>query len=458
MNLRPSLQFARHAAAAVFVASFALAGGAPRVGAASPDFGTPSAVSTYGKGVVFTQPYSGPAFASAEITLTISGTIPVLIVDLPAQSSSSLQYTLDATEGQLLPNMTIDATFDVTLSSGTVEQGPSVEAIYSDTSVSWQTVTAGPVTIHYYAGGSSFAQQLGSIAQQGLTKSASLLGVTEKLPVDVFVYGDQQSFLTAMGPATTDAVGGQAEPDFRTCYAQINAGDLTWAQDVIPHELTHVVFADAIANPYHRPLNWLNEGMAVYLSIGYGNSDRSLVARAASSGTLMPLAAITGAFPRITDRFNLAYAEAVSAVDFLVRKYGQADIGKLLSAYRTGATDDEAFKAAIGIDTVAFDKAWLAASGVNSYQSFGPQSAPSGPLPPGWGPAAGGGAVPTPSGTGLAGAATPGSGGSSQPTGAIAKRNPTLEALGIAGVLSTIALVLLIAGFIIHRKSEGGAP
>ena len=456
MNLRPSPQFARHVAAAVFVASFALAGGAQRVGAASPDFGTPSAVSTYGTGVTFTQPYSGPAFASAEITLTISGTIPVLIVDLPAQSSSSLQYTLDATEGQLLPNMTIDATFDVTLGSGTVEQGPSVHATYADTSVNWQTVTAGPVTIHYYSGGSSFAQQLGSIAQQGLTKSASLLGVTEKQPIDFFVYGDQQSFLTAMGPATTDAVGGQAEPDFRTCYAQIDAGDLTWAQDVIPHELTHVVFADAIANPYHRPLNWLNEGMAVYLSIGYGSSDRSLVARAASGGTLMPLAALTGAFPRITDRFNLAYAEAVSAVDFLVRKYGQADIGKLLSAYRTGATDDEAFKSAIGIDTVAFDTAWLAANGVNSYQSFGPQPAPSGPLPPGWGPAAGG-AVPTPSGTGLAGAATPGPGGPSQPTAAAAKRNPTLEALGIAGVLSTIALVLLIAGFIIHRKSERGA-
>jgi hypothetical protein len=127
-----------------------------------------------------------------------------------------------------------------------------------------------------------------------------------------------------------------------------------------------------------------------------------------------------------------------------------------LSAYRTGSTDDEAFQTAIGIDTVAFDKAWLAANGVNSLQSFGPQPAPTGPLPSGWGASAGGG--PTPTGSGVAAEATPGGNGSSQPAILTAKRNPTLEALGVAGVLSSIALVLLVAGFILHRKSEGGAP
>jgi hypothetical protein len=457
MSPRPSSEFARRVVAAVFVAAIALAAGAHQVGAASPDFGTPRAVSTFGQGIDFTQPYSGPAFTSAEIAVTLPGAIAPMITQLEGQSSSSLKYTLDASQGQLLPNMKIGATFDVTLANGTVEAGPAVNVTYADTRVKWQTVTAGVVTIHYYSGSSSFAQQLGAVAQQGLAKSTSLLGVNETEPLDFFVYGDQQSFLYAMGPATSGDVGGEAKPEFRTCFAQINAGDLTYARSVIPHELTHVVFADAVHNPYHDPLNWFNEGMAVYLSDGYTSDSRQRVAQAASKGTLMPLAALTGAFPRITDRFYLAYAEAVSAVDFLVRKYGQADVAKLLSTYRTGATDDEAFQAAIGIDTVAFDKTWLAANGVNSYQTFGPQPAPTGPLPPGWGSSAGG-AVPTPTASEAASAATPGASGSSQPTGAKATRNPTLEALGIAGVLSTIALVLLVAGFIIHRKSQGGAP
>ena len=217
------------------------------------------------------------------------------------------------------------------------------------------------------------------------------------------------------------------------------------------------MFADVIHNPYHEPLNWFNEGMAVYLSDGYASDNKQRVAQAAGNGALMPLAALTGAFPRITDRFYLAYAEAVSAVDFLVRTYGQAAIVKLLRAYKTGVTDDEAFKAGIGVDTVGFDKAWLAANGVKAYQSFGPQAAPSGPLPPGWGSSPGG-SGPTPTGSGIAGAATPAPGASNQPASTPgAKRNPTLEAFGIAGVLSSIALVLLVSGFILHRKSQGEA-
>jgi len=41
-----------------------------------------------------------------------------------------------------------------------------------------------------------------------------------------------------------------------------------------------------------------------------------------------------------------------------VRTYGQADLDKLVKAYGTGASDDDAFKTAIGISTDAFDKAW----------------------------------------------------------------------------------------------------
>ncbi len=456
MNGRAWSGFARRAGAAIAIASFAVAAGAHPVTAASPDFGTPSATATFGSGIDFSQPYNGPAFKTAEISLTLPGAIAPLIVELPS-ASTPLTYTLDATEGQLLPNMKVSAVFDVTLADGTVETSPPVSVTYADTSHHWQTVAAGIVTIHFYSGSSSFTQQLASIAQQGLARSASFLGGTETTPIDFFVYGDQQSFLKAMGPATGDSVGGQAEPTFRTCYAQINAGDLTYARSVIPHELTHVVFADVIHNPYHEPLNWLNEGMAVYLSDGYTSDNRQRVAQAAGDGTLMPLAALTGAFPRITDRFYLAYAEAVSAVDFLVRTYGQAAVVKLVKAYKTGVTDDEAFKTAIGVDTVGFDKAWLAANGVKAYQPFGPQPAPSGPLPPGWGSSSGG-TGPTPTASGIAGAATPGPGGSTQPSTLGAKRNPTLEAYGIAGVLSTIALVLLVAGFVIRRRSQGGAP
>ena len=125
---------ARRVAGATLVAAIALAAGAHPVRAASPDFGTPRAVSTFTKGIDFSQPYSGPAFTSAEISLVLPGSIAPFIVQLESQSSSSLVYTLDASKGQLLPNMKIVATFAVSLSNGTVETGPPVTETYTDTS------------------------------------------------------------------------------------------------------------------------------------------------------------------------------------------------------------------------------------------------------------------------------------------------------------------------------------
>ena len=444
-------------AGAALVASLAILACAHPVAAASPDFGTPTATSKFGTGVEFTQPYSGPTFKSAQIAITFPGSLGPEITDLPGQTGTSLKFSLGSSQGDLLPNTKMAAHFDVTLSDGTVEVGPTIGVTYADDRFQWQTITAGEVTVHFYSGNNSFGQQLGAIAKQGLTKAASFMNVDETQPIDFFVYGDQQSFLQAMGQSTTGDVGGEAFPEMRTDFALITSGDVSYAQSVIPHELTHIVFADAIENPYHEPLHWLNEGLAVYLSDGYASDNRQRVAQAASNGTLMPLAALTGAFPRTTDRFYLAYAEAVSAVDFLVRKYGQAKVVKLLGAYRTGATDDEAFQDALGMDTATFDKAWLASNGVSSYQSFGPQPAPSGPIPPGWN-SSGGATVPTPTGSGSASAASPAASASSQPADLTAKRNATLEAFGIAVVLSTIALVLLVAGVIIYRKSEGRAP
>ena len=45
--------------------------------------------------------------------------------------------------------------------------------------------------------------------------------------------------------------------------------DQSWVKEVVPHELTHLVFNTAVDNPYHGPPRWLNEGLAVYLSRGY---------------------------------------------------------------------------------------------------------------------------------------------------------------------------------------------
>ena len=200
------------------------------------------------------------------------------------------------------------------------------------------------------------------IGESAIEQTAALLGVTETEPVDFFIYADEDSFCDALGPGTRENVGGQADAEIRTLFALIPPAQIddAWVEAVIPHELTHLVFDTAADNPYHFPPRWLNEGLAVYESEGYGPSDRIDVAAAASDGTLIPLAGLIGQFPTSGDRFRLAYAESVSAVDFLIRTYGKDALVRLIHSYADGRTDDEAFQAAIGLSMAGFSDAWLA--------------------------------------------------------------------------------------------------
>jgi len=423
------------------------------VSAVSVGFGSPTATSAFGKGVVFTQPVSGASFTEADIVLTLPGDIGPSVAKIK-NPGASLTYTFDTSTGQIQPNTKISAHFQVVFADGTTQQGPEVKITYSDDRFGWQTKTGTYVTLHWYQGDDAFAQQALTMGENGISKSAKFLGVTETKPIDFFVYADQQPFYDALGPGTRENVGGEANTVTRTLFALIAPTDLGYASTVVPHELTHVVFDDGTTNPYHAPPRWLNEGIAVYLSEGYGSSDKSLVSQAAKSKTLAPLQGLIGQFPTTADEFYLAYAESVSAVDYMIRKYGQTTFQKLVKTYSTGASDDEAFTAAFGVDTAAVNKGWLADNGITSTPSFGPQAAPAGPVPPGWttsGGSQGGPSASQPAAGSSAGTSGPGSGGGSG-------HGSGEAGLLIAAVLALGGIVLLGVAGLTHARGRDAQP
>jgi hypothetical protein len=407
----------RVAFVAAVVAWAAIGSSAAAVLGASTPFGTPTATSMFGKGIDFTQPYSGGGtIREVDIVITYPGGYGPSVIQLENPGATSFDYLLDTSSGDIQPNTQLVAHFEVVLADGTVATGPDIRVTYADDRFQWQTMVGGIIRLHWYEGDDTFAQQALQMGEDGIAKASAFLGFNETAPIDFFVYADQTAFYDALGPGTRDNVGGEANPDTRTLFALIAPGDLSYASTVVPHELTHVVFGDITQNPYHDPPRWLNEGIAVYVSQGFDSSDKQLVAQAVSDGTLMPLAALSGEFPTSQQGFYLAYAESVSAVDYFVRTYGQADLDKLVKAYGTGASDDQAFKTSIGISTDAFDKAWQKENGGTALASFGPQPERPGPVPSGWtgSGAAGSTSAPTqvPAATGAPGAtASPNGGG-----------------------------------------------
>jgi len=439
---------------AVFVSSLlgllALAG---PVSADSVSFGAPTATSIFGKGIVFTQPVSGASFTEADLVITLPGDIGPSVIKIK-NLGAPLKYTIDTSTGQIQPNTKVSARYQVVFADGTTQQSPEVKVTYVDDRFNWQTEVGTYVTLHWYEGDAAFAQQALTMGENGISKSAKFLGVTETAPIDFFVYADQKSFYDALGPGTRENVGGEANTVTRTLFALIAPADLGYARTVVPHELTHVVFDDGTTNPYHSPPRWLNEGLAVYLSEGFGSSDKSLVSQAAKSKTLMPLQALTGQFPTTADRFFLAYAESVSAVDYLIRKYGRAPFQKLVKSYRTGTSDDEAFMAAFGLDTAAINKGWLADNGITSSQTFGPQTAPGGPVPPGWttsGGSQGGPGATQPTAGSTAGTSGQGSGGQSG-------KGSGEAGLVVAAVLALGGVMLLGVAVMMHARGRNAQP
>lgn len=375
--------------------------------AAEITFEEPSARATLGEPIVF----------ETEFTSTTEPLSVELLTHLPQESSTFAQladvqadgerYTARVTvEGHTVPNTTFGYRFRVTFPDETVE-GPRAQATVTDDRFDWRTLEGDLVRLHWYEGDDAFAERALRVGEDAMADVSELLGVTESEPVDFFVYADEAEFYAALGPGTRENVGGQAHSEIRTMFALIRPSEIgsDWIDVVIPHELAHLVFNTAVENIYHFPPRWLNEGVAVYVSEGNNAFYRDLVTRTAGRGEIIPLDGLAGQFPTSQERFLLAYAESVSAVDFFIRTYGQDVLVELIRSYREGVTDDDAFRAATGDDVATFDRAWLAEIGSDTPEAHGPQPGPTGPLPPDWdraGPvatssAATSGAIPSPS-------------------------------------------------------------
>jgi hypothetical protein len=367
------------------------------------EFGTPTATSTFATGVTFSQPVTiDRELRRVELLLGTAGAVGESVILVPPPDGTgavTLSHELDpVADGHIMPNTPLTARWRLVGADdpSDVDVGPEVRLTFEDDRFDWRTEAGDLVRVHWYEGGDSFGAEALDIGEDAVREASELLQVTETDPVDFFVYADQEAFYDALGPGTRENVGGQANAEIRTMFALISPGEINdaWVRIVIPHELAHLVFDTAASNPYHFPPRWLNEGLAVYLSQGYDASDRGAVERAAAGGTLIPLDGLTGQFPTSFERFSLAYAESVSAVEYLVRTHDEDALVSLIRSYAEGRTDDEAFTAALGQDMTAFGDAWLEDLGAAAPTKHGPQPAPAGPVPEAWTGEPGGSAPP----------------------------------------------------------------
>ncbi|HSH21019.1 MAG TPA: peptidase MA family metallohydrolase [Candidatus Caenarcaniphilales bacterium] len=451
------------AAAGMVFAALALLSAAPGdVRASHVTFGEPEAIARLGQPVVFeTTLEAAGEPQNVEVLVNLPSDPAATVLGADVINDGGTWRAAAVLEGEIAPNTRLSFRFRAREDDDVV-LGPVAETVVVDDRFAWRTISGPIVRLHWYEGDEQFAQRALDIGEGAIERASQLLGVSETEPVDFFIYSNEADFREALGPGTRENVGGQAHSDIRTLFGLIEPQEIgsDWVDTLVIHELTHLVFDTATDNVYRAPPRWLNEGVAVYLSEGYTGGSRAAVEQAAADGSLIPLEGLAGLFPTTADRFFLAYAESVSAVDFFIDNYEEQTLWDLVRSYADGVSDEEAFRQATGAGLAEFNEAWMASLGAEVPEPAGPRPGQPGPLPPGWDP----GAEPAPGPTdsplpgASVGPATPAPSG----TGRVPPRSPPAADDGnfTLGLVLAVVVVVAIIGFAIlaQRRGTAGPP
>ena len=125
---------------------------------------------------------------------------------------------------------------------------------------------------------------------------------------------------------------------------------------VLRHELAHAFVAERTGG--NSP-TWLQEGVAQWLEgVDLAAVDARLAPIAARK-QLLPLISLEGPFQGLAERdANLAYAQSVSAVGFVLRQRGEPALVRLLSALGDGLPSEEALPVALALSYPELQQVW----------------------------------------------------------------------------------------------------
>ena len=275
----------------------------------------------------------------------------------------------------LVPGSEISYYWTVETTSGNRWTTEPQQITFDDTRFDWRKTTDGFITLYSYAPGESAGQALLQKARQLLDLLGQEYSLTLEKQVKVFVYADQQDFVTALSPLQQVVSPGLTigtDRIFMLLTGQPEADTQT-----IRHEILHAVFLQHTRNPFNDPPRWLTEGFSVFLSgDDLGPESIDALRQLESEGRLFSLKSLNGSFPSTEQELTIAYVESYSALRYIIEEFGAGKLTLLLSAIREGNTTDDAFRQALGLTVDELDQRWRRALrlGAQSRSSTAPRA------------------------------------------------------------------------------------
>jgi hypothetical protein len=279
--------------------------------------------------------------------------------DFQPGKSVSASWTWDMRKGSLPPGAKITYWWVVQDNAGNQATSPKETIQYDDTRYKWQNVSDKMITIYYYQGGSSFADQLLKAAVEARARLENDTGVSLDKPVSLYIYATYADLRGSI-VAAEEWTGGVAYAGFNIISIGISPNNLDWGKGAVAHELGHLITHQVTVSPYGSSIPpWLDEGLAMHAEGPQGDSDKGALRKAITDNTLATLKTLSSPFSADPKEAFYAYAESRSVIEYLVNHFGKNKINDLLVSLNDGSSMDDALTKIYGFDLSGLNRAWM---------------------------------------------------------------------------------------------------
>ena len=198
------------------------------------------------------------------------------------------------------------------------------------------------------------------VAERAWREMSARYGYAPDEPIRVEVYPHHADFsVRTVGLVGIGALGVSFGPALAMdSPAARNRGDFNWAS-TLWHEIAHSFHIGVSNSEVPR---WFSEGLAVHeqrkADPGWGHQAGMSFVASLAAGELRPVSELDRGFssPRHPGEVRDSYYQASLVFEVIEERHGFPAIVAMLHAYRDGATNEEAFARALGVDLDDFDR------------------------------------------------------------------------------------------------------
>ena len=246
-----------------------------------------------------------------------------------------------------------------------------IPVTHGNTGKPWNTLDTTHFRIHYQSHVKS-AQEVADIAENFYSQLDRLLNGMAMGKIEIWICDTEAQFQLAVHAPIHDWAIGCAFPLSRRIVIQsprVIIERKFQLSQIVRHEIVHVVFGQRTQKVMEAIPLWFVEGIAMYLSDEWTPHHHNLLLKHIFSNSIISLSDLASEFPRSEAHAQLAYAQSLNAVAWLVELRGIDKLWEIITRLESGDDLNTAYEQTIGWNLITFDSEWRASLPLRYHQA-----------------------------------------------------------------------------------------